>query len=116
MVSLDEATEWVPILGLNKLIPRLVPPGADKTKIQISYRDAVKSIGELILETSKETILIWAMWHVLMFYATDIYSTENEAVRQFLEYVGQGVSLDWDALLAPPVHHAVARLIIITAQ
>ena len=99
----------MPILGLKELIPRLLPTGADKNKIQISYRDAVRNIGELIMEISKETILIWAMWHVLMFYATDIYSTENEPVRRFLEYIGQGVSLDYGALLVPPIPHASGK-------
>jgi len=118
MLTLDEAAELLPILGLHKLIPSLIPPGADPNKIKIVYPDVVREIAAIVMETSKETLQVYFMWRALYNFAHDIYSRENNAIRRFYNFINGNVSTYpsffwWTGNSASPRLHVGVALIVV---
>lgn len=83
-MSLIDTAMLIPILGLDYVLPRLVPVNYNLDTMITSFPDFIANVSDILKTTSKDTIQAFLSWKVIQSTYTYVEATEIKPYVQFL--------------------------------
>ena len=82
-MSLNDTTKLAPVLGLDYVLKELSPKNVSNDRLITSFPNVIKSMSDILLSTSKETIQSYYIWRVLYWFYPRVRAQEIDPARIF---------------------------------
>jgi len=83
-MSLPEADDLAPVLGLADIVSSLSPAGETPSFVIVAAPEYMKAVGEIIAETPSDVVHNYFFWKTIQSFASYVEAEEIKPYRQFL--------------------------------